>query len=229
MERAKELGISWLLDKSDTDAVLAEKFFLSVKQVKSNKRMPDYVYNHKELFRNGGSKKFLWTEYMEDCRANDEEPFMYSKFCYHIQQDEQKRCATMHINRKHGEQVEVDWAGDLATIIEPDAGEIIKVYIFVGVMTYSKYAYVETFLDRKQRSWINAHIHMYEYFGSVARILLPDNCKTAVVHNGGFEDRQINETYQELAEHHGTAIIPARVRAPPNKPNADETVGNIST
>ena len=96
-------------------------------------------------------------------------------------------------------------------------------------MTYSQYAYVEAFLDMKQKSWINAHVHMYEYFGGVARILVPDNCKTAVVHNGGFKDQQINETYQEMAEHYGTAIIPARVRAPKDKPNAEGTVGNIST
>ena len=122
----------------------------------------------KELLRNGVSKKLLWTEYMEDCRANGEEPLMYSQFCYHIQQDEQKHRATMHINRKPGEQVEVDWAGDPATVFDLDTGEIIKAYIFVGVMTYSQYAYVEAFLDMKQKSWINAHVHMYEYFGGVA-------------------------------------------------------------
>lgn len=113
--------------------------------------------------------------------------------------------------------------------VDPDTGEIIKAYIFVGVMTYSQYAYVEACMDMKQKSWINAHIHMYEYFGGVARILVPDNCKTAVVHNGGFKDQQINETYQEMAEHYGTAIIPARVRPPKDKPNAEGTVGNIST
>ena len=191
--------------------------------------MPDYAYIRKELLRNGVSKKLLWTEYMEDCRANGDEPLMYSQFCYHIQQDEQKHRATMHINRKPGEQVEVDWAGEPATVIDPDTDEIIKAYIFVGVMTYSQYAYVEAFLDMKQKSWIDAHVHMYEYFGGVARILVPDNCKTAVVHNGGWKDQQINETYQELAEHYGTAIIPARVRAPKDKPNAEGTVGNIST
>ena len=93
------------------------------------------------------------------------------------------------------------WAGDPATITDPDTSEIIKAYIFVGVMTYSQYAYVEAFLDMKQQSWINAPVHMYEYFGGVARILVPDNCKTAVVHNGGWKDQQINETYQEMAEH----------------------------
>ncbi len=188
LKRAEELGISWLLDENDTDAVLAEKFFPSAKQVKSNKRMSDYAYIRKELLRNGVNKK-LWTEYMEDCRANGEEPLMYSQFCYHIQQDEQKRRATMHINRKPGEQVKVDWAGDPAAIIDPDTGEIIKAYIFVGVMTYSQYAYVEACLDMKQKSWMNAHIHMYEYFGGVARILVSDNCKTAVIHNGGLKDQ----------------------------------------
>lgn len=32
-----------------------------------------------------------------------------------------------------------------------------------------------------------------------------------------------------MAEHYGTAIIPARVRAPNDKPDAKGTVGNIST
>ena len=228
-KRAKELNLSWPLDDAMTDTELQRLMFSKENKVSPNKRIPDYAYIHKELLRNGVSKKLLWTEYMEDCRANGEEPLMYSQFCYHIQQDEQKRRATMHINRKPGEQVEVDWAGAPATVIDPDTGEIIKAYIFVGVMTYSQYAYVEAFLDMKQKSWINAHVHMYEYFGGVARILVPDNCKTAVVHNGGFKDQQINETYQEMAEHYGTAIIPARVRAPKDKPNAEGTVGNIST
>ena len=228
-KRAKELNLSWPLDDAMTDTELQRLMFSKENKVSPNKRIPDYAYIHKELLRNGVSKKLLWTEYMEGCRANGEEPLMYSQFCYHIQQDEQKRRATMHINRKPGEQVEVDWAGASATVIDPDTGEIIKAYIFVGVMTYSQYAYVETFLDMKQKSWINAHVHMYEYFGGVARILVPDNCKTAVVHNGGFKDQQINKTYQEMAEHYGTAIIPARVRAPKDKPNAEGTVGNIST
>jgi len=229
LKRAKELSIFWPLDDNETDDVLAGKLFSSAKQATSTKKMPDFDYIRKELLRNGVSKKLLWTEYMEECRANGDDPLMYSQFCYHIQQDEQKRRATMHINRKPGEQAEVDWAGDPATIIDPDTGEITKAYIFVGVMTYSQYAYVEAFLDMKQKSWITAHVHMYEFFGGVTRILVPDNCKTAVIHNGGWKDQQLNETYQAMAEHYGTAIIPARVRAPKDKPNAEGMVGNIST
>ena len=46
LRRAKELDISWPLDESDTDAVLAEKFFPSANQVTSNKRMPDLSLIH---------------------------------------------------------------------------------------------------------------------------------------------------------------------------------------
>lgn len=228
LKRAEELQISWPLTPDQTDSVLDELFYPKSGQ-QHTKRMPDYAYIRKELLRNGVSKKLLWTEYMEDCRQCGEEPLMYSQFCYHIQQDEQKRRATMHINRKPAEQVEVDWAGDPSHVTDPDTGEITDAYIFVGVMTYSQYAYVEAFPDEKQASWITAHVHMYEYFGGVAKILVPDNCKTAVIHNKGWKDQQINAVYHEMAEHYGTAIIPARVRSPKDKPNAEGTVGNIST
>jgi len=230
IKRANELNLFWPLNETQTDAVLEGIFFPQKNQrADVSKRTPDFSYIRKELLKNGVSKKLLWAEYMEDCRLNNEEPLMYSQFCYYIQQDEQKRRATMHINRKPGEQVEVDWAGDPAHIIDPDTGEITNAFIFVGVMTYSQYAYVEAFINEKQQAWITAHVHMYEYFGGVAKILVPDNCKTAVVHNGGWYNQQINTVYHEMAEHYGTAIIPARVRAPKDKPNAEGSVGNIST
>ena len=112
LKKAKELDISWPISEIQTDAVLAELFFPSTKSHAEGKtkRMPDFTHIRKELLRNGVSKKLLWTEYMEECRLNSEEPLRYSQFCYYIQQDEEKRRATMHINRKPGEQVEVDWA-----------------------------------------------------------------------------------------------------------------------
>ena len=228
--RANELNISWPLPEDlMTDDVLEEMFFPKQNTTSANRRMPDYAYIRKELLRNGVSKKLLWIEYCEECRMNNEEPLMYSRFCYYIQKEEEKRNATMHIPRKPGQRIEVDWAGDPAKIIDPDTGEITNAYLFVGVMTYSQYAYVEAFINEKQHAWITAHVHMYEYFGGVAKILVPDNCKTAVVHNGGWYNQQVNTTYHEMAEHYGTAIIPARVRAPKDKPNAEGAVGNIST
>ena len=177
LKAAKEQNLVWPLDPKLSDPVLGKLLFPEVKaKPTTSKRMPDFEHIRKELLRNGVNKKLLWTKYLEECRLSKEEPLMYSQFCYYIQQDEQKRRATMHINRKPAEQVEVDWAGDPAHIIDPDTGEILDAQIFVGVMTYSQYPYVEAFMDQKQASWIAAHIHMYEYFGGVAK----SSCRTTV-------------------------------------------------
>ena len=227
--RARELKLSWPLGDIMTDAVLEETLFPKAPKVSSTKQMPDFDYIRRELQRNGVNKKLLWTEYLETCRQSGGEPLMYSQFCYYIQQDEQRRRATMHISRKPGEQIEVDWAGDPAYIIDPDTGEATKAHIFVGVLSYSQYPYVEAFLSEQQAPWVTAHIHMFEYFGGVSKILVPDNCKTAVIRNGDWNDPQVNAVYHEMAEHYNCAIVPARVRAPKDKPNAEGTVGVIST
>lgn len=232
LKAAKRIGITWPLDNDQTNAVLSNQLFPSSDNPETlqNKRMPDFDYIRKELLRNGVNKKLLWTEYLEECRQSGDEPLMYSRFCYYIQKDEEKRRASMHINRKPGEQIEVDWAGDPAYLIDPDTGELTKVSVFVGVASYSQYSYAEAFINEKQASWIKGHINMYDYFGGVSRILVPDNCKTAVIRKGNsYYDPRINEAYRGLAEHYGTAIIPARVRRPKDKPNAEGAVKHVST
>lgn len=228
--RAKELSIVWPLDETFTDEVLEQQMFPKSTASKSTKRMPDYDYVRKELLRNGVNKKLLWTEYLEECQRNGDDALMYSQFCYYIQQNEQKRRATMHIPRKPGQQIEVDWAGDPAEIIDPYTGEITSAWIFVGVMTYSQYAFVEAFINEQQKAWITAHIHMYDFFGGVTPILVPDNAPTAT--NRKQSDKYepvLIKSYEELAQHYNTAIIPARVRTPKDKPNAEGNVGHVST
>lgn len=166
LKAAREKHLEWPLSENLTDVVLANQLFPDTKKTAatSKKRMPDYDHIRKELLRNGVNKKLLWTEYLEACRLSGDIPLMYSQFCYHIQQDEQKRRATMHISRKPGEQVEVDWAGDPARIIDPDTGEILDAFLFVGVMTYSQYPYVEAFINEKQTAWITAALRDEQFF-----------------------------------------------------------------
>ena len=228
-KRAAELGISWPLSADMTDEKLKTIMFPEPEKPVSTKRMPDFEYIRKELLRNGVNKRLLWDEYFEQCRRDGADALMYSQFCYYIQQDEAKRRATMHVPRKPGQQIEVDWAGDTASVIDRDTGESIKVYVFVAAMSYSTYAFAEGFPDMKQASWIKANVHMLEYIGGVPKMIIPDNTSTAVNHNGIWKEREINKTYQEFAEHYNTAIIPARVRHPKDKPVAEGSVRRIST
>ena len=227
--RATEMGISWPLDFDMTDSVLDGLMYPKDKTAAA-KRMPDFDYIRRELLRNGVNKKLLWVEYCEECRLAGDEPLMYSQFCYHIQRDEEKRRATMHIPRKPGEQIEVDWAGDPAHILDPDTGEVTDAWLFVGVLSYSQYAFVMAFINERTNNWIHAHVRMFEFFGGVTPVLVSDNCTTAVNHQkSDWYTTELNTTYHEMAEHYNFAVIPARVRKPKDKPGVEGSVGKIST
>ena len=228
LARAREKSLSWPLQSDLTDADLEKRLFPDSTNPTPSRKLPDLEYLDKELVKSGVTLRLLWTEYCTTCRLSNELPLMYSQFCYHYQKHAEKKRATMHIPRKPGEQIEVDWAGQNAEIINDETGEIIPAYIFVAAFSYSQYAYVEAFLARDMECWIAAHINMYRYFGGVSKILVPDNLKTGV-ERADWYDPTINKTYHEMAEHYDTAVIPARVRKPQDKPNAERTVGIIST
>mgnify|MGYP000460887775 FL=1 len=62
----------------------------------------------------------------------------------------------------------------------------------------------------------------------MTRVLVPDNLKTGVTANTRYET-QLNESYRELAEYYGTAIVPARVRKPQDKGLVERSVGFSTT
>jgi transposase len=227
LSQAQQKNVEWkdVLDLSDADI---EKRHFAVQAQCGARKTPDYEYVHREMARSGVTLSLLWNEYCAQCRTNREIPFKYTQFCFYYRQFAFTTKATMHISRKPGEQTEVDWAGQMAEIVDRDSGEIIPAYIFVAVLSSSQYTYVEAFLRQDLECWIAAHNNAFHFFGGVTRILVPDNLKTGVTQSSWYNPI-INKTYHEMAEHYGTAVIPARVRKPKDKPNAEGAVGVIST
>ena len=124
---------------------------------------------------------------------------------------------------KPGEIMQVDWAGDTAAVIDTETGELIPAYVFVVTPPYSGYSYWEAFFSMNQEAWTTAHVNAFKYFGGVTRIIQCDNLKTGVQKHGR-DEVILNKSYQELAEHNGTAILPARVRSPKDKASVEGTV-----
>ncbi len=119
LKRAKELNVTWPLRAETTDGDLEKIFFPGpVVQSSLSRRYPDVEYIHKELAKNNVTLRLLWTEYCGECRQSQELPFMYSQFCFYYQKFAETKRASMHIPRKPGEQLEVDWAGQTASIID---------------------------------------------------------------------------------------------------------------
>ena len=128
--------------------------------------------------RAASTLSLLWVEYCEQCRQSGELPYKSTQFNKYYADYVHKTKATMHLEHKPGETMQVDWAGQTAALVDTDTGERLDAYLFVAVLPYSGYAYTEAFLDMKQEAWITGHVNAYRYFGGVTRILTPDNLKT---------------------------------------------------
>jgi len=227
LQRASALGLDWQTVDLLSDKELSLKLFPQG-DGKPMYKMPDYNYIHKEMSKPGVTQQLLWYEHCDKCRAAEEVPYQLTQFKKYYREHLAKTKATMHIYRKPGELMEVDWAGQTAQLVDTDTGEPIDAYIFVATLPYSGYSYAEAFWDVKQDAWIAAHVNAYNFFGGVARILAPDNLKTGVVKRTKAEI-VLNRSYKEMAEHYGCAIIPTRVRSPKDKANVEGAVGIVST
>lgn len=227
LARAREQQLSWQQAQSMSSQEVSQKLFPS-EQKGPIYKMPDYEWVHREMQKSGVTLSLLWVEYCEQCRQNGELPYKSTQFNKYYADYVHKTKATMHLEHKPGETMQVDWAGQTAALVDTDTGERLDAYLFVAVLPYSGYAYTEAFLDMKQEAWITGHVNAYRYFGGVTRILTPDNLKTGVVKNSRMET-VLNKAYQEMAEHYGTAILPARPRSPKDKAFVEGSVGVAST
>lgn len=190
---------------------------------------PDFPYIHKELLKSGVTLKLLWQEYVDTCRDAGKPPYGYSQYCKLYQDYVSKNKLTMHIQHKPGDKLMVDWAGTALPLYDKISGNSSKVYLFVATLPFSMYCYAQACRTMKEEDWINAHIAMYEFFGGVTRILTPDNLKVGILSNRKYEDPVVNRSYQELADHYHTALLPARVLAPRDKAAVEGSVGNLTS
>ena len=226
--QAKAAGITWPLDDDVTNEDIREILFPEKYKYDSPYTLPDYQSVHTELAKKGVTLTLLWDEYCRKVRTAGGVPYMYTQFCEKYRRWARVTKATMRITHKPGDAMQVDWAGDPLYISDPVTGEYSPAYIFVAVLPCSWYTYAEACEDMKQENWLLCHIHAYEYFGGVTRLLIPDNTKTATATNTRYEI-VLNQSYREMSEHYGTAIVPTRVRKPDDKAAAEGTVRFVST
>lgn len=227
-EAAKAKGISWPLDDDVTNQELQEFLFPGKYTSLSIYQMPDFAYIHKELARAGVNLTLLHEEYTNKCLAEGTTPYRYTQFCDKYRRWAKVTKATMRIKHKPGDKTEVDWAGDTLPIYDPVTGDPEPSYLFVGALPCSFYVFADLCENMQQENWQYCHINMYNYFGGVTRLLIPDNLKTGVVTNSRY-DLVMNKSYQELAEYYDTAIVPCRVEAPNDKSHAEGSVKYAET
>jgi|LFRM01.1.fsa_nt_gb transposase len=226
VKKAKHLGLVELTDEM-TNQWLAEFLFPEKEAIAKGYFPVDWEEVHRELQKKNMTLKLLHYEYSLRARDIKKIPYAYRTFCRHYGKYAKKYKLTMPIRRKPGEIMEVDWAGNTLSIKDRSTGEKPTIYVFVATLPYSQLFYAEGFFNMTSQSWLVAHMHAFEYFNGVPEALVPDNLKTGV--NKPLRGEPIlNESYRELANYYGTTIVPARVKAPKDKPSVEGSVGYIT-
>ena len=174
LESAARANIKWPLEKEVTNEILFATFYPD-KAANNPRREPDYSYIHKELAKNGVNLTLLWHEYCESCVNSGHTPYMYSQFCEKYRYWARITKATMHIQHKPGDVMQVDWAGNTIPIHDKVTGEVEDAYLFVAVLPCSCYVYARACADMASENWLTSHVQAYNFFGGVTRLLIPDN------------------------------------------------------
>jgi transposase len=219
LTRARRAGLSWPLPERLDDGALEALLYPPSAEAVHPQPLPDFVMIHKELKRRGVTLMLLWLEYLKDHPGG----YQYSQFCHRYRRWARKLNPSMRQVHRAGEKAFVDFAGQKPTLVDPETGEIVEVELFIGALGASSLIYAEAVPSQELPCWIGAHVHMFEEWGGCPAILVPDNLKSGITKPCRYEPG-VNRTYEEMAEHYGAVVIPARVRRPKDKPKAEVSV-----
>ena len=78
-------------------------------------------------------------------------------------------------------------------------------------------------MTQRGPDFIASHVRMLEFYGGVPAALVPDQLKSGVTRSCWY-DRQIQRTYEAMAEHYGTTVMPARPGKPRDKAKVEVAV-----
>lgn len=222
LQHAKGAKISWPLPEGITEEQLQALIFPRSAPIR-NRPHPDWAALQQEHRKKGVTLQLLWREY----RESHENGFGYAQFCRYYKEFTKSADPVMRQIHKAGEKTFVDYAGYTMEWINALTGEINQVQIFVGVLGASQLIFAEATHTQSLPDWIGSHIRMWEYFGGVTDMVIPDNLKSGVSKAHHY-DPDINANYQHVGEHYGFAIVPARVRRPKDKALGENAVGIVT-
>lgn len=204
VERATAAGLDWAGVETLADDELEARLYRSVATAAA-RPLPDFAKVHAERKRPGVTLELLHLEYLEG------EPggYRYTQFCEHYRAWLKKRQLTMRQEHRAGEKEFVDYSGKKPWIVDGKTGELIEMELYVAVLGASNYTYAEATRTQSGPDWIASHARAFEYFGGVAGALVPDQLKSGVTRSCRYEPG-IQRTYEEMAQHYGTTVLPAR-------------------
>jgi transposase len=217
--RAERAGLSWEAVEALSDAALEARLYGTPQPSAASRAEPDPIYIHTELRRPGVTLELLHLEYLQA----HPDGYRYTAYCDRYRAWQKKRGVWMRQVHRAGEKSFVDYSGKRPFLIDRDTGERVYVELFVGVLGASSYTFAEATQTQRIADFVGSHVRMFEFFGGVSLMVVPDQLKSAVTVASRVEP-QIARTYSDFGQHYGTAIVPARPRKPRDKAKVEVAV-----
>ncbi len=218
--RFQQAALSWPLPQDMDDVQLEQLLYPPPPAPFASVRpLPDCDYIHSELRKKGVTLSLLWQEYKEQ----NPHGYQYSQFCHLYRQWAAKIDPVMRQEHRVGEKMFVDYTGQTVSVYDLHTNQMREAQIFVAVLGASNYTYAEATWTQSLPDWIGSHSRAFAFFGGVPKVVVPDNLKSGVS-KACFYEPDINPTYLDMANHYGTAVIPARVRKPKDKAKVEVAV-----
>ena len=209
--RAQEAGIDWPTASSMDEDELERRLYPGAAP-SSSRLAPDPVWIHTERKKAGVTLELLHIEYL----AEHPDGYQYTAFCEHYRRWLKRRKLSMRQVHLAGDKLFVDYSGKKPRIVDVTTGDRVAVDLFVAVLGASNMTYAEATATQRGPDFIASHIRTYEYFGGVPALNVPDQLKSGVT-TSCIYDPAIQRTYEEMARHYDTAVMPARPRKPKDK------------
>ena len=121
-----------------------------------------------------------------------------------------------------GEVAQVDF-GRMGLVFDPESGKNRVLHALVVTLVFSRHQYVYLTHRQDLDALIAGIEEAWEFFGGVARRLILDNLKAAVIKADRYEP-VFNRTFQEYSQHRGFIIDPAVVRHPEGKATVENQI-----
>lgn len=228
LSRARQAGVGWPLPEGWDDVRLEAEFFPPPLPTGTTRPLPDWQEVHRDLSsprrkKTGVTLQLLWLEYRA---AHPDRGYGYSRFCELYREWRETVDVVCRQPYVAGEKAFVDYAGLVVEITDSETGELWEAPIFVGALGASNYTYCEAGRSRKLPDWIGAHVRMFEFWGGVPELLIPDNEK-AGVRQASYYEPDLNRSYHDLAIHYGVTVLPTRPRKPADKAKVESAVQNV--
>jgi transposase len=219
LERAIAAGLVWPAVEAMSETELDRGLYRRKELPLGDRPAPDFAYLHTELRRPSVTLELLHHEYLE----HHPDGYRYSQFCKRYRRWVGTQRRSMRQVHRAGEKLFVDYAGQHPRVIDPEIGEVRGAELFVAVLGASSFTFAEATWTQQSHDWIASHMRAFEYLGGVPGAVVPDQLRTGVSVPCRYE-AGIQRTYQELAEHYGTIILPARPAHPRDKAKVEVAV-----